>query len=109
MVSSRAHLARFTGLCAGLLVCLFISFEAPFSGMSINPARSFASALPGHVWTAFWIYLTAPVIGMQLGTAAYLGPPASSRGSLCQIATHFGRTLHSLRLRAHSTLNGRQP
>ncbi len=40
--------------------------------MSINPARSFASALPGHIWTAFWIYLTAPVIGMQLGTAAFL-------------------------------------
>ena len=72
MVSSKMHLARFTGLCAGLLVCLFISFEGPLSGMSINPARSFASALPGHIWTAFWIYLTAPVIGMQLGTAAFL-------------------------------------
>jgi len=72
MVSSRMQLAPFTGLAAGLLVCLFISFEGPLSGMSINPARSFASALLGGIWTAFWIYLTAPVIGMQLGTAAFL-------------------------------------
>jgi len=29
VVSSKMHLARFTGLIAGLLVCLFISFEGP--------------------------------------------------------------------------------
>jgi len=85
MVSSRAHLARFTGLCAGILVCLFISFEGPLSGMSINPARSFASALPGHIWTAFWIYLTAPVVGMQLGTAAFLGLRRSEAGPCAKL------------------------
>src|SRR5713101_1394553 len=90
MVSSKMHLARFTGLCAGLLVCLFISFEGPLSGMSINPARSFASALPGHIWTAFWIYLTAPVIGMQLGTAAFLGLRRSEAGP-CAKLQHTSR------------------
>jgi aquaporin Z len=95
MVSSKASLARFTGICAGLLVCLFISFEAPLSGMSINPARSFASALPGHVWTAFWIYLTAPVIGMQLGTAAYLGLQRSSTGPCAKLQHTSGeRCIH---------------
>ena len=43
-VSNSARYMRFTGLCAGVLVALFISFEAPLSGMSMNPARSFASA-----------------------------------------------------------------
>ena len=85
MVASRMHLARFTGLTAGLLVCLFISFEGPLSGMSINPARSFASALPGHIWTAFWVYLTAPVIGMQLGTAAFLGLRRSTSGPCAKL------------------------
>jgi aquaporin Z len=77
-VSSSPRLAPYTGMFAGALVCLYIGFEAPLSGMSINPARSLASALSGHVWTDFWIYLTAPVIGMQAGAAAFL---ATRRGA----------------------------
>src|SRR5271165_2681353 len=42
-VSNSDKYARFTGLAAGVLVMLFIAFEAPLSGMSMNPARSFAS------------------------------------------------------------------
>jgi aquaporin Z len=34
--------------------------------MSMNPARSFASAVAADLWTAFWIYATAPLIGMLL-------------------------------------------
>ena len=44
-VSNHPRFARFTGLCAGCCVATFITFEAPLSGMSLNPARSFASAL----------------------------------------------------------------
>ena len=58
--------ARCTGLFAGTLVALFITFEAPYSGMSINPARTVASALPSGVWTAGWIYFLAPIGGMLL-------------------------------------------
>jgi aquaporin Z len=67
-MSAAPHLARFTGYAAGLLVALFISVEAPLSGMSLNPARSFASALSAANFHAFWIYLVAPVLGM-LGAA----------------------------------------
>jgi aquaporin Z len=63
--SSSTRYMRYTGLFAGLVVAVYISFEAPLSGMSMNPARSFASALPGHIWTHFWIYLFAPIAGMQ--------------------------------------------
>lgn len=70
-VSNRASVAKYTGLCAGLLVAAFISLEAPLSGMSMNPARSFASALPAGEWHAFWIYVVAPLLGMQLGALAY--------------------------------------
>ena len=48
-ISNRARIAHFTGLGAGLLVALSIIFEEPFSGMSINPARTFTSVLPGNV------------------------------------------------------------
>jgi len=63
-VSARPLLAPYTGLCAGILVATFITFEAPVSGMSMNPARSFASAAPAGLWQHFWIYVSAPMIGM---------------------------------------------
>src|SRR5918999_394676 len=46
-VSNTERIARFTGLCASCLVALYITVEAPFSGMSMNPARTFASAAAG--------------------------------------------------------------
>jgi MIP family channel proteins len=63
-VSNTAQLMRYTGLFAGTLVFLYITFEGPISGMSMNPARSLASALPGRLLANLWIYFTAPLIGM---------------------------------------------
>jgi aquaporin Z len=65
-VSNHDRWARHTGLCAGALIATYITFEAPLSGMSMNPARSLASALPAMEWTAFWVYLVAPLAGMLL-------------------------------------------
>ena len=63
-MSGSARYARYTGLGAGALVALYISIEGPLSGMSMNPARSFASAAPAGMWQAQWIYFTAPLAGM---------------------------------------------
>jgi aquaporin Z len=71
LVSNHRRLAPVTGLFAGGLVVIYISLEAPFSGMSMNPARTFASAWPAHLWTAFWVYLTAPPLGMLLAAELY--------------------------------------
>jgi aquaporin Z len=70
-VSNSARFARFTGVCAAVCVALFITFEAPLSGMSLNPARSFASAFVAGEWTALWIYFVAPPIGMLLAVELY--------------------------------------
>lgn len=70
--SNSARWARATGLCAGALVALYITFEAPLSGMSLNPARSFASALPSGTWSAFWVYALAPLLGMLLAAELYI-------------------------------------
>jgi len=40
-VSNNSRLHKLTGLCAGALVMDLHHFEAPISGMSMNPARSF--------------------------------------------------------------------
>jgi aquaporin Z len=70
--SNTARLARFTGLFAGALVATYITLEAPLSGMSMNPARSLASALPAGAWPPLWIYFTAPPLGMLLAAELYL-------------------------------------
>jgi len=54
------------------LVAVYITFEAPISGMSMNPARTFGSAYWAHAWTALWIYFTAPPLGMLLAAELYL-------------------------------------
>ncbi len=71
-VSNNQNLARLTGVFAGGLVATYIAFEAPFSGMSMNPARTFASAVPPHLWNTLWIYFTAPTIGMLLAAELYV-------------------------------------
>ena len=71
-LSNTPRLARFTGLCAGAMVATYISLEAPYSGMSMNPARTFASALPAQIWTAVWIYFTAPPLGMLVAAELYV-------------------------------------
>ena len=72
MLSNIHRLARFTGLVAGVLIATYIGIEAPLSGMSMNPARTFGSALPARFWTALWIYFTAPPLGMLLAAEVYL-------------------------------------
>jgi aquaporin Z len=77
--SNTARLAPFTGLLAGALVAAYITLEAPLSGMSMNPARSLASALPARTWPTLWIYVLAPPLGMLLAAELYVrrrGPAA---------------------------------
>jgi aquaporin Z len=69
--SNSRRLHRYTGLLAGLLVATYISLEAPLSGMSMNPARTFASSLNARLWTSLWIYFTAPPLGMLLAAELY--------------------------------------
>ena len=64
--SNNKRLARWTGVFAGLLVATYITIESPISGMSMNPARTLGSAVSARVWTALWIYFTAPPLGMLL-------------------------------------------
>ena len=71
-VSNNTTLHKLTGLCAGALVAFYITVEAPLSGMSMNPARTFASAVSGNSWTALWVYFTAPLIGMLAAAEFYI-------------------------------------
>ncbi len=69
---SGSRRASLTGLAAGALVFLSITFESPLSGTSMNPARSLGSATVARDLEALWIYFAAPPLGM-LGAALWLG------------------------------------
>ena len=71
-LSGTQRFAGLTGFAAGMLVALYISFEAPLSGMSMNPARTFASAAPAMHWDHLWIYVFAPLIGMLAAAQLFL-------------------------------------
>jgi aquaporin Z len=72
VLSNSPRWARYTGLAAGALVATYIILEAPLSGMSMNPARSFAPALLAQDWMSLWLYFAAPLLGMLLAAEVYL-------------------------------------
>jgi aquaporin Z len=91
--SNNSKTAAYTGVFAGILVMLFITFESPFSGMSINPARTFASAVLPMQFQYFWLYLIAPPLGM-------LGAAMIWKTWICK-RNHFHCQYHALRSQAN--------
>jgi aquaporin Z len=87
-VSNTPKLAHLTGLFSGLLVATYITVEAPLSGMSMNPARTLASALSAQVWTGVWVYFTAPPLGMLLAAQVYLQFKGHRQGVRCAKLQH---------------------
>jgi aquaporin Z len=71
-VSNRETLARYTPYFVGALYAIFITFETPLSGMSMNPARTFGSAFHAGDWHGLWIYFTAPTLGMLVAAEVFL-------------------------------------
>jgi aquaporin Z len=70
--SVNACLKKYTRMIAGCLVCVYVIVAGPISGFGMNPARSFASALPAHIWTASWIYMIVPITGMLCAAEFFL-------------------------------------
>ena len=71
--SNSRRLAPYTGVLCGMLVATYIMFEAPLSGMSMNPARSLASAFAARGWGEIWIYFVAPPLGMLSAGELFAG------------------------------------
>ena len=70
-LSNSGKHAAYTGICAAALMMISFPFVAPISGASINPARSFGSAIVAWNWHALWLYLTAPALGMLAGAETF--------------------------------------
>jgi aquaporin Z len=64
------RLRAFTPALIPPLVALLVALEAPWSGTSMNPARSFGPAVVAHDLPVMWIYLLGPTLGAILAAIA---------------------------------------
>jgi aquaporin Z len=85
--TNNARLHRYTGLLAGVLIFTWITLEAPWSGMSMNPARTFGSAAVAGLWDTLWIYFLAPPLGMLIAAELYV-QTRGRRSVLCAKLHH---------------------
>ncbi|KAM9368242.1 aquaporin-2-like [Phaethornis superciliosus] len=74
------HAAPRDGLALGSAVAAGALAAGPFSGGSMNPARSLGPAIVTGIWDDHWVYWLGPVLGAVLAGFSYefiLAPSAS--------------------------------
>lgn len=87
----KRSIARFTPYLAGLLIAFLVMVEAPVSGTSLNPARSFAPAALVGVFEDFWLYVVGPLCGAVLAVLLYRLIGGEKAGTGCAKLHHTDR------------------
>lgn len=72
-VTSKKKNETISGLIIGLTLVLVHLIGIPFTGTSVNPARSLAPALlqGGNALVQSWLFIVAPIIGAMLASLFY--------------------------------------
>ena len=72
-VTDKKENGHATGIVIGLTLTLVHLFGLPFTGTSVNPARSLAPAIlqGGDALSNVWIFIVAPIIGAILAGLFY--------------------------------------
>lgn len=83
-VTSKPDFSRVAGLVIGLTLTLVHIFGIFFTGTSVNPARSLASAVfaGGDALANVWVFIVAPLVGGILAALVwcFLDAPAKKTG-----------------------------
>ncbi|WP_419801648.1 MIP/aquaporin family protein [Mucilaginibacter sp.] len=69
--TSHNKIKNFTPFMMPIIYCVMVFLEAPVSGTSTNPARSFGPAVISQMWSGYWLYWLAPVLGMLLAVLLF--------------------------------------
>lgn len=77
--TNRLRFVNSTPVMMAILTIFFYGFSPGLSGFSVNPARSFSSALFAFLWDGLWIYFLAPCCGMLAAAFLYLKWPGNRR------------------------------
>jgi len=70
-VTKSANSAKTAFLGIGLTLTMIHLVLIPFTGTSVNPARSLGPGIVGGVWADQWVYWIAPMVGAALGWGIY--------------------------------------
>jgi len=72
VAANSRRLEKLVAPITGFLIAVYLIVETPYSGMSLNPARSFGSALAANEWRYWWIYFIAPPLAMLLASEVFM-------------------------------------
>ncbi|MDD2647865.1 MAG: aquaporin, partial [Eubacteriales bacterium] len=72
-VTSKPEFSGVAGIVIGLTLTLVHIFGIPFTGTSVNPARSFGPALlaGGVAIGQVWVFILAPLVGAAIAAFVY--------------------------------------
>jgi aquaporin Z len=69
---SHVSTARWTPLAVWAVVTVLVWQGAPYTGTSLNPARSLGPAVVAGVFSNLWVYIAGPLAGSGLATGILL-------------------------------------
>ncbi|MCH3975258.1 MAG: aquaporin [Bifidobacterium tibiigranuli] len=72
-VTAKPEFSSVAGVVIGLTLSGLILIGLPFTGVGVNPARSFAPALltGGEALSQVWLFIVAPLVGAALGALVH--------------------------------------
>ncbi len=70
-VDAKGAFNKIAGFAIGLTMTMDILFGGPFTGGSMNPARTFGPALATHHWSNHGVYWVGPLFGGVLAGVIY--------------------------------------